>query len=975
MSRSEGEKIQERTERYSLVMEEAGRQAWARWVAGGAVGCALMTASDVFRAVCVVHPESFTLLLGRRIAVPETCETPAEGAECRSAVRCSSEVDRYLSPYGGVVGKMLESAGVGETAVDSLHIAGAFLWDPLPEVVEMLSVRGMSPEKAKASVAEALKREAAYSAREKRKADRQKTFEVVSRIREYLLARCFGQDRAVDVIVNQLSVSWTMPSREGKPLSLFFVGASGTGKKHLTETLRDALEEVLGIPKLPVVDFARFSTEQLPIDLIGRDAGWRDGGKKGILTSMAEINPRGVIVIENYEQAHPSAVSYLDTVLETGLLEDGYTKKNISFGRNIFVVITHKKEFAESDDFFSLSSNGGETVPRDKIIEGLVRFGPNFHSTLRLVDAIVMFERHSAVSFLSVLRDKISRLELRFRETHNADCSFASEGLCRILTEMHPNVHSAHPVISAVEASVLMPLQDWILHHYSEFSRCRRIRIEYEPLPDFEGAPAREDYGSFEDWMAARTVKRVLQAKRLAFKTKVEKTRDAVVLKFYDFSYVVLPAIEDSGYFSVIAPDVSFDDLIGVDVVRERISEVLNYLNGRKRDGVRPDTGIILCGEPGTGKTSVAKAIAHEMGVPFINVTGSDFMKGAVGAGVETVKKIFAAARRYSAVLFVDEIDGIGSRDTSSDECVRVINALLSELDGFRERNCLVIGGTNRYEALDEALTRPGRLSLKIQLGLLHRADERRRLIERTLAKANAVVDGEIVEQLVETTTAWSPANLIAMVNGGLRCARREGHASPEFAHFLKARTVVLLGVETNAPEKDGETVRLTAVHEAGHAVTAVLRDVRFVQATVDGVGPVGGFVERLAQYGFNSKDGLMRRIDMSLGGRVAEEILAEPTDGSEVDFEHATSLAARIVRLGLLEGCFMSVSGESEKEFSLRHRKKIEEILRSRVSYVRKLLSENRAFLAAVADALEVQKTLLEADVLSIRAERGKLA
>ena len=966
MAEREIERIPPRTKRYAAVMAEAVRRAHLRAIA--AQCDPLVTVADVFDAVCVVHPESFGQLLGAPVPVPE-----AEPAACGDPVRRilqSSEVDRYLSPYGGVIEKLLASFVTEEVEVDSLHIAGTLIWEPTPEVRNMLAVCGIPADRARSLVTASLRRDAEQNIAEKRKKALAETFENVAKIREYLLARCFGQDEAVDAIVTQLSIAWGMPpaDRGAKPLSFFFVGAPGTGKNHLTSLLQDAFEAILGIPKLPVVDFARFATEQLPIDLIGRDSVWKDGGHEGILTGAAAANPRGVIVIENYERGHECAVSYLDSILETGFTEDAYTKKNVCFSRNVFVVITHKKEFAESDEFLALVSKDGDSLPRDKIVEGLVKYEPKFHSTLRLVDTPILFRKHGFRSFFAIVKDKLAALGRRFEESYDASCEFESEDVYRLLVEMHPNVASAHPVVSALESAILMPLQDWLLRNYGEFAARRRIRIVCDPLPDFEGAPARDGFSTFEEWMAARTARRILQAKRLVFSHRVELAPDAVLLRMTDISYTVMPSIEDSGYFSVTVPDVSFADLVGVGVVRDRVSEVIDYFNHPDKGRVRPDTGIVLYGPPGTGKTSVAKAIAKELGVPFIMAMGADFTKPHVGEGVESVKRLFAAARRYGAVVFIDEIDGLGSRDGESGEGARIINAFLTELDGFRERNMLVIGATNRYEALDEALVRPGRLSLKIQLGLLHRPEDRRALIEGALAKVSAQVDPKVVDKLVETTNSWSPANLIAMVNGGVRNARRDNQPIG-FEHFVKARTVVLLGEDPQRQDGAKKDVRITAVHEAGHAVVAVLHGIPFVQVTVQGVGATAGFVEHLGLQGFATSEELAKMIEMSLGGRAAEELAAEPSDGVQSDFEHATYLAAKMIRLGLAKGNIMSVSGETDKEFALRHRKEIEDILQERMRSVQKLLLDHRAFLSSVAEALETQKLLFEADVVSIRA------
>lgn len=958
------DKIPARTERYREVMDEAVKRAFARKIANK--GTPLVTTTDVFEALCVVHPEAFSQILER--AVPLRKIPPAE-CQVSEKICYSSEVDRYLSPYGGVLDKMLSSFKSVEITVDSLHIAAAFLWEPIPEIENILSVWGVLPGVVKSTVIAYLKRNAVKDMAECRRKELANTFQNVIKIREYLQSRCFGQDEAIDTIITQLAIAWGMtPTDKGtKPLSFFFVGAPGTGKNHLTALLQDAFESILGIPKLSTIDFARFATEQLPIDLIGRDSVWKDGGHEGILTGAAAANPRGIIVIENYERGHACAVSYLDSILETGFAEDAFTKQNVCFSQNIFIVITHKKEFVESEDFLELISKDGENPPRDKIIEGLVKFAPTFQSTLSLTDAPILLRKHTFNSFFAIIKGKLSLLARHFKEAYEARCELESEDIYQLLVEMHPSMDSAHPIVSALESVILIPLQNWLLLHFSEFEARKKIRLECDPIPDFEGAPCRSAFSSFEDWMAARTKRRLLQSKRLVFSHEIQTTEDAVILKFKNISYAVMPNIEDAGYFSVVVPDVSFSELVGVDVVRERVSEVIEYFNNPDSASVRPDTGIVLYGPPGTGKTSVAKAIAKELGVPFIMAMGADFSKQCYGEGIESVKKLFAAARRYGAVVFIDEIDGIGSRNNASPEGARVINAFLTELDGFRERNMLVIGATNRYEDLDEALVRPGRLSLKIQLGLLHRPDDRRKLITGALAKAKAEVRPEIIDQLVETTNSWSPANLVAMVNGGIRFALRNKEEIT-FAHFAKARTVVMLGEDPQRQEGTAKETHLIAVHEAGHVVIAVLRNIRFVQATVQGVGSTAGFIEHFGMQAFATANDINNMIEMCLGGRVAEELLAEPSDGVQSDFEHATYLAAKMIKLGLAKGNVMAIAGEENKEFTLRYSNEIEEILLERMKSVQKLLWEHRKFLEAVVEALVTQKVLFEADVISIK-------
>ena len=267
---------------------------------------------------------------------------------------------------------------------------------------------------------------------------------------------------------------------------------------------------------------------------------------------------------------------------------------------------------------------------------------------------------------------------------------------------------------------------------------------------------------------------------------------------------------------------------------------------------------------------------------------------------------------------------------------------------------------------------RPGRLSLKIQLGLLHKSEDRRKLIEYTLNNIGVTLTKRIVDDLVKTTNAWSPADLVAMINGGVRIAQK-GHESIKLKHFVQARTVVAEGEDPQSQESSKETTHLIATHEAGHAVVAALLGVPIVQATIEGVGDTAGFVERVAGEGIATKEGLEKLIDVSLGGRAAEELLASPSTGVQSDFEKATFNAARMIRLGLECGNLTSIFGENDTNFAITHRTEINGILDERMAQVRTLLNMHVEFLKAVTEALKRQRILLEADIISIKNDVEK--
>lgn len=960
------------SENYKAVMEDAERRAKNRANKTGEFP--LVTLEDLFKSLCAVSKESFAKVLGAKVSLPRI--NPAVECSNQPVLAISDEVSERLFPYDGVLGKLLERHSPNVVLLEPWHIAAALLYEPIKPMEKMLSSAGLNRKEIRARVEEFLKNEDKEKMLSERTEKLQKRFEDINKIREYLAARCFGQDEAINTLIKQLSIHWTMDaSKDGKPLSFFFAGAPGTGKNLLATLLQEAFEKILGIPQLPDIDMARYCSDQVVFEMVGQELSCGSDSLAGSSESSEKKISEGIIVIDNYECADPSGYAYVNRTLETGIYINERTGSVLNFSNNVFIIITHERDFSESEDFINLVSSGDEGIPRDKIIEGLVRYQPKFYSTLRLIDTPILFSKHNFKSFFAITKDRLSALEKRYADNYGVKCSFQSEDVFRALIDMHPNIDSAHPIVSGLDNAILMPIQDWLLKNYKKFSACRNIRIECDAIPDFEGVAKRKDFKSFEEWMKKITEQRILRAKRLVFKSKVEQKAGDLVLRFTDMSYKVLPSIEDSEYFSVTVPDVSFKDLVGVDTVREHVKEIIEYVNNPQKGKVKPETGIILYGPPGTGKTSVAKAIANEMGVPFIMVTGADFSKKYYGEGVEEVKKLFAAARRYGALVFIDEIDAIGSRNTSTDsgkETARVINAFLTELDGFKSRNSLVIGATNRYDDLDDALVRPGRLSLKIQLGLLHKPEDRRKLIERTLKNINVKLDSKILDTLVNTTNAWSPADLVAMINGGVRKAQK-AQEPIKLKHFVEARTVVSEGEDPQSHDGSQETAHLIAVHEAGHAVVAALRGMPIVQVTINGVGDAAGFLERVAGERIQTKEGLEKLIDVSLGGRGAEEIFDVASTGVQSDFENATTNAIRMVKLGLEYDNLTTIFGEDDIHFAMTHRNEISGILDARMAHVRTLLHKHKIFLDAVIEALKRQRILLEADIISIKKDIEK--
>jgi cell division protease FtsH len=356
-------------------------------------------------------------------------------------------------------------------------------------------------------------------------------------------------------------------------------------------------------------------------------------------------------------------------------------------------------------------------------------------------------------------------------------------------------------------------------------------------------------------------------------------------------------------------PVTRFTDVAGYAAVKTEIGEVVDYLRdpGRyHRAGARGPRGVLMAGPPGTGKTLLARAVAGEARVPFFSVSGSGFVELFVGVGAARVRDLFEQARtRGPAIVFIDEIDALGARRDAggiagSDEREQTLNQLLAEMDGFQDAGgVVVLAATNRPDALDPALRRPGRFDREVIVPLPGRA-ERAAILACHARGKNLGPDADL-GQVAAATPGFSGADLANLVNEAAVTAVRDGRAIVAAADFDGARDRVLLGTRRSSPLAPGELATV-AVHEAGHALVATLAPhadpVRRV--TVLGAGQALGLTETLPAddrrlYGERY---LADTLAVRLGGRAAERLVrGEASTGAADDLASATALATQMVR------------------------------------------------------------------------------
>lgn len=374
-------------------------------------------------------------------------------------------------------------------------------------------------------------------------------------------------------------------------------------------------------------------------------------------------------------------------------------------------------------------------------------------------------------------------------------------------------------------------------------------------------------------------------------------------------------------------PTVTFDDVAGATEAKEELAEVVEFL--REPDkfiqlGARIPKGVLLVGPPGTGKTLLAKAVSGEAGVPFFSISGSEFVEMFVGVGASRVRDLFDQAKRHSpCIVFVDEIDAVGRHrgaglGGSHDEREQTLNQILVEMDGFdTDTNVIIVAATNRPDILDPALLRPGRFDRRV---VLDRPDMRgREGILKVHVRGKPLASDVELAVLAKATPGFVGADLENMVNEGAILAARRNKKTIGMSEFQEAIERVAMGPERRSRLISAEERKITAYHEAGHAVVAHLLPHcdPVLKVTIIPRGMAGGYTMSLPEdVQYMSRSKFQDDLSMALGGRVAEELfLDEITTGASSDLERVTKMARSMVtRYGMSERLGPMVYGQKEE-------------------------------------------------------------
>jgi cell division protease FtsH len=450
---------------------------------------------------------------------------------------------------------------------------------------------------------------------------------------------------------------------------------------------------------------------------------------------------------------------------------------------------------------------------------------------------------------------------------------------------------------------------------------------------------------------------------------------------------------------------VTFNDVAGIDEVKEEVMEIVDFLKDPKKYikmGARIPKGILLVGPPGTGKTLLAKAIAGEAGVPFLSMSGSEFVEMFVGVGASRVRDLFEQARKNApCIVFIDEIDAVGrfrgaGLGGGHDEREQTLNQLLAEMDGFdSQEGIIVMAATNRPDILDPALLRPGRFDRQIVVDIPD--VKAREEILKVHVKKVPLGDDVDISVIAKGTPGFTGADIENLVNEAALIAARENSDKVYMRHFEKARDKILMGPEKKVFVITPEEKTITAFHEAGHALVAHLLPYAdpVYKVSIIPRGRALGVTQQLPvdDRKFYSKEMLYQMIMGILGGRAAEEVVFGPkfiSNGAQNDIEKATKIArAMVCEWGMSELLGPIQYGEKEgpvflakdiavrKTYSERMAEVIDSEIKAIINYcyneTMRIIKENMDRLKKLAFELIRRETLTAKEIEEILGEKPK--
>jgi ATP-dependent Zn protease len=733
----------------------------------------------------------------------------------------------------------------------------------------------------------------------------------ITDLEESLKSQVFGQDQAIEAVCDKIVESSYNLSRSTPKAIFFFLGPPATGKTMLSQLISKELD---GYQAFKIFDMTQYTSSNEGFGLFGLTEGYTDA-KEGKLTSFVKKNPKSIVVFDEIEKTHPGVLMNFLTMLSSGSAEDGFTGEVIDFTQTIVIFTSNLgSELYNNQNFVNMMKENHlqaqstiiEAIGREeRIINGdrVKALSPEMLSRLSQ-GQIVLFNKLPFEALSNIAKNKIIEVQEGFEKEFGLEIKYDSFShiTALLLLSFAPSID-----IRKLKAKLPLVLFDTITDY---------IRKNDDVLENISFTIDKKSTKLLEKELL--NLKPEEQTKLLhelfrknetfAYELSITFSDGVLYIEFSSLHRKKLArSVDFSGDSGLVfeVPFISFSDVAGHKVAKNRLSEVINILknpNQLKKFDLDLPKGMLLYGVPGTGKTMLAKAFANEADLPFIETTGSEILD------IELMKNIFKKAREYApSIIFIDEIDAIGTRNGTNLD-IR-INQFLTELNGFSDdsdESVFVIAATNLKEKIDPAILRSGRIDLHVEIDSLDR-EAREFFIDKILKKPT---DGVFDKEKILTYTA-------GMTGADLEKVSRESSLYI-FRSNLKAITQEILVEQINTIKYGSrithksidKLMESTAIHEAGHAVISrvLMPEVKIEQITVVPRDEALGFVsyDRDTNYDNLTRQDIKNKLCVAFAGREAQlkEYGEEGFDsGASSDLNMATRYAHyAIATLGMGE-------------------------------------------------------------------------